>query len=240
MLPALSVVLAILGGQAIELPAAVLVEGRDLACTGALVAPDVVLSAAHCLEQEGPFAVDGVEVAGVRPHPDYSPTRPGELDLLLLYLTEERPEAPLVLGDAPPLGSAVRHVGLGLAEGDSEHVLRASMAEVANLFDRILATEELDGGPCHGDSGGPVLDEDSRLVAVTSFTPDCDADVNGSARVDVAAAWIEDGLVAGPPAIVDDPSVDDPPVEDPPEAASPGCEGCAAVLLPWFRRRRPT
>ncbi len=65
VIPAISIVLAIAGGQPIDLPAAVVVEGAELMCTGSRIAEGVVLTAAHCLEQEGPFVVDGAENAAV-------------------------------------------------------------------------------------------------------------------------------------------------------------------------------
>lgn len=249
MIPAAFAALAIVGGHPIDLPAAVLVEGAELACTGALVADDVVLSAAHCLQQGGPFAVDGEEVVGWRVHPDWRVDRPGEWDLALLYLGSGRGVLPLALGGRPAIGDPVQHVGLGLAEGDRAPVLRAADAEVVNLFDRVLATEERDGGPCYGDSGGPVLDAMGRLVAVTSFTPDCDSALNGSARVDGAEAWIAQAIADGPPEPGDDDDAggDDDPVgddDDSADATTSGCAGCGGAgalmigLLPGRRRRR--
>lgn len=227
MISAVSVVLAIAGGSTLELPAAVLVEGETLACTGALVAPEVVLTAAHCLESR--MWVDGAEVDGLRPHPSWDADAPGLWDLALLYLADPRDEAPLTLGPTPALTDPVRHVGLGLAEGDEAHVLRAADAEVVNLFDQVLATLELDGSPCSGDSGGPVLDAEGRLVGVTSFTPDCADDVNGAARVDVAWDWLQTSIDAGPP---------DPEPDPDPEPPPTGCSGCALVVPFWIRWRR--
>ena len=82
-----------------------------------------------------------------------------------------------------------------------------------------------------------MLDAGGRIVAVTSFTPDCDGDVNGSARVDVARSWIEESVAAGVPDPMP-PEDDDPGDDDDSVGAGAGCTGCGLVVAPLWRRRR--
>lgn len=162
-------------------------SGDGELCSGALVAPDLVLTAAHCLTDRVAYRIVGVDrgfrkqsvrVAAIAVHPTFVPgttprTQPG-VDLALLKL--ERPLG----GDFGPFD--LRTAG-GIAEGEmvtvagfgvsSERVkssartlrqvqlLAVGNVEVANRVviatDRTRLAETAGAGACRGDSGGPVL-----------------------------------------------------------------------------------
>jgi hypothetical protein len=154
-------------------------------CTGVLVAPDLVLTAAHCTDEAKrpsemavfPFngaAVEGGHVGVVRivrhprhralsrGHPEAA-TRQAELaaDLALLRLAaplrDRRPVAMAAASSAPP-PSRLAAAGTGAA-GRGAGVLRLS-AVTALRFTRTgprLAFASAGGARvCYGDSGGPV------------------------------------------------------------------------------------
>ncbi len=243
MLPA---VLAVLGGAAAVLPQAAALRTTDdlLLCSGALVAEDVVLTAAHCIDDDWPvlgleLAGALVDVRGTRAHPSWSTERPGEHDLALVYLSAPSELAPLDLASQEPqFGDLVTTYGFGQVDDGVEPGLRSVQGEVSNVFPWFVAVEGFGGRPCHGDSGGPVVSE-GLVLAVTSFTPDCEGESTGAARVDVEAGWIADAADAGP--YVEP----DPEPEPEPEPESGGCPGgSAALLLPLLglaqRRTSPS
>jgi len=160
-------------------------------CTGTLVGPSVVLTAAHCVSDE-PVAIrvtffheDGTGEQYMADayaiHPQYSFPR---ADLAMLLL-----EAP-VAGIAPvPLaprkprsGKAGTIVGYGQDEGGNVGVKEVGMVRLMRCPRRVPALGLSSGSlaralcwqaqsweqtTCHGDSGGPLLIGDS-LAGVTS------------------------------------------------------------------------
>ena len=149
-------------------------------CSALVVAPDAVLTAAHCVPPGAALKVfwrDAgnkpvlADVTAVVRHPDFHAdairTRQRSIDLALVRLA-----APLPDGFRPPArrapeataaGTTFRLAGFGLSrEGDpaSSGVLR--VAEVVTrepLSDVLLWAKGAfpGGGACTGDSGGPVF-----------------------------------------------------------------------------------
>ena len=156
-----------------------------VACSGVLIAPQVVVTAAHCLAAVPPGAAEvvtgasvfaptaRVAVARASAHPEW---RDPANDIAVLILAEPLPPPFAALPSRAmsdeDVGRVARAAGYGEdGEGDAG-IRRAGSTRIR----RVTATTfDLSADPamsCRGDSGGPVLlDEDGtrRLIGVTSF-----------------------------------------------------------------------
>jgi secreted trypsin-like serine protease len=183
--------LAVVGGtpsRGIDGPRAwtVRVEtSRGELCSGAAIAPELVLTAAHCLMGGGSVSVVSLDprfrdrrqaVVAVLPHPSFVPgttprTQPGA-DLALLRLAAPLPPdiEPLSLGTGLWQGETVTMAGYGLAVENNKRtarklhetrLLNAGNYTTTNTVKVAVDTQAMGEAPgagaCRGDSGGPVL-----------------------------------------------------------------------------------
>jgi hypothetical protein len=178
-------------------------------CTGTLVAPRVVLTAAHCVENtDAPQVLSVVfasetaralgrervrAVAG-RLHPDW---RAGAHDLGVLILAEDAPVPPVPLRGAPlpadVVGRTTRVVGFGLDDEGRTGLRRSGTARVTAVDPGAFSIELAPAMSCGGDSGGPSfleVDGTEHLVGVTSFG-DLACTTGTNTRVDAHADFLQ-------------------------------------------------
>ncbi len=213
-------------------------EAAPVTCTGTLVAPRVVLTAAHCVENaDAPqvlsvvFAAETSRATGAervravagRLHPEW---RAGLNDIGVLILAEDAPVAPVSLSGATLpadlVGRTTRVVGFGLDDEERTGTRRSGTARVTAVEEGTFSIERAPGMSCGGDSGGPAFVDvggTEYLVGVTSFG-DLACTTGTNTRVDAHAAFLQqilDDVARAPPTRAAlNPSVD---------ACSARCEG---------------
>ncbi len=211
-------------------------------CSGTLISPSHVLTAAHCTvgqsAAEMSFAVDGTTyaVAAFANHPQYNDDDFGAgYDLAIMTLAEPvsgvQPSA--IYRDAPQVGQTLTLVGFGeggTSTGNPEYdfgnkrVGETPIDRVDELFIEWNFDSHSESNTAPGDSGGPAfinVDGNYLVAGVTSGgsgDPHRLGDQSFDTRVDVFAEWI-DGIVGSvdqpaDPTDPEDPA--DPPPIDPP------------------------
>ncbi|HTQ46402.1 MAG TPA: trypsin-like serine protease [Polyangiaceae bacterium] len=194
-----------------DLGVAALMDGAALRCTATLIAPRVLLTAAHCLpDGELPTAFFGaapqgdagasIAVVATRVHPAFDPSTLAN-DVAMALLAQDAPSGatPWPLPSAPlgssSVGLSLRLVGFGqTAAGDSSPPQkRVGTATLASLAATQLVLTPAPSQPCEGDSGGPAFATIGGVEVVVGVTSSGDAQCSQGGhdtRVDAFTSFI--------------------------------------------------
>jgi len=209
-------------GQQMALVALVTDEGGWYSnfCSGVVVAPKLVLTAAHCVHGEsasgikvavGPDAADPdyvLSVSAIHANPDYAWEAPHDQGVLVLTQSvySAVPELEPVPINTTPLTSAligerVQNGGFGMTHDNSNNTQRWWVDEaVADILDGEFTVDGQGvGGVCYGDSGGPSFydfGDGVRVIGNVSWGDESCVDVDHFSDTAADAAWIQQ--YAGP------------------------------------------
>ncbi len=160
---------------------AMIVSTRGSYCTGTVIARDLMITAAHCVQPASNYAVTVesggstrvVQVARIVLHPKYKPnqfeTRVPSPDMAILKLSEPFParyQPARISADTalPKLGDNFVLAGFGFVrDGDEKSLgkLRSvslpAVGTTGGIMVRLSASNGSSNGACTGDSGGPAF-----------------------------------------------------------------------------------
>ena len=196
-----------------------MVAMTPMRCGGSLVAPNVVLTAAHCGASFTGVQIGRHDLANPNesyetldvlenvPHPNYNVFTDRDYDFMLVRLSGNSAFEPVELDDSGTLPNDSDLIVMGwgaICTGcDSADVLMEVNVQSDSscgyyppykITDRMFCAGDVEKDSCQGDSGGPIIGQESgKLVGVVSWGLEC-ADPNYPgvyARVNNQLPWIQ-------------------------------------------------
>jgi MYXO-CTERM domain-containing protein len=190
--------LPIIGGEpAPNDDSIVMLVSADGQCTGTLISPTVVLTAAHCVSETieagstfsgrvsfGPAVgsfFEEMQTAGMFAHRQYTTGLWDGFDIALVRLSQPAPDGVPIIPfrrdalDSSVVDQNVRAIGFGVTDGEEQTgggTRRQVTLTISDLDYHFVVVGDDQLNTCQGDSGGPILLNDGNgevVIGVTSF-----------------------------------------------------------------------